>query len=54
MRFATHVIVSAPADGTTKRFTEDEFRRVMRSSNFVGAVAFWQHLEHLADPESHI
>jgi hypothetical protein len=44
--------VSDPSDETTKRLTEDEFRRVMRSANFVGAVAFWQHLERLADPES--
>jgi hypothetical protein len=48
----THVVVSDPCDETTKRFTADEFRRVMRFSNLVGAVRFGRHLERLADSES--
>ncbi len=52
MRIATNIIVSEECDvNTTKRFHAEEFRRVQRSSNFFGAVAFWRAIERLADPE---
>jgi hypothetical protein len=35
-----------------KQFTEGEFYQIMRSNNFIGAVAFWRALERLAGPES--
>jgi hypothetical protein len=38
-------------DCTTKHFTAEEFGKVLRSSNFVGAVAFWRALERLAPPD---
>ena len=53
MKLATHVIVSDASsdDRTTKRFTSEEFRRIQRSSHFVGSVSFWRALEQLANPE---
>jgi hypothetical protein len=44
------VVVSADAETDTKTFTAAEFRRAMKSANFVGAVAFWRQLERLAGP----
>jgi hypothetical protein len=35
----------------SKCFTKEEFFRIQRSSNFIGAVAFWRALEKLASPE---
>jgi hypothetical protein len=35
----------------SKAFTAEEFGRIMRSCNFVGAVAFWRTLDRLAHPE---
>jgi hypothetical protein len=37
----------------TAKDTAEEFRKVLRSSNFVGAVVFWRALERLAAPDSH-
>ena len=59
-RLASNAIVADESDAesrhvsagqATKRFSAEEFRRVMRSSNFVGSVSFWRALERLADPE---
>jgi len=50
VKFASSVAVSERKQGT-KTFSAAEFRRVMRSANFIGAVTFWRALEHLADPE---
>jgi len=35
----------------TQSFTYQEFGRIMRCSNFIGAVAFWRSLERLTVPE---
>jgi hypothetical protein len=40
-------------DRTTKQFTAEEFAKVLRRSNFVGAVVFWRALERLAAPDPH-
>jgi hypothetical protein len=41
------------ADGhcTTKQFTAEEFGKVLRSTYFIGACAFWRAIERLASPE---
>jgi hypothetical protein len=49
MRIASSVTTAQ--DGQTKQFSAEEFRKVMNSSHFVGAVAFWRSLESLAQPE---
>jgi hypothetical protein len=43
---------AADAGRSAKRFTDAEFRRIQKSSFFVGAVAFWRQVERLAGPES--
>jgi hypothetical protein len=50
VRLASSVAVSG-GEQATKSFSASEFRRVMQSANFIGAVAFWRTLEPLADPE---
>ena len=35
----------------TKTLTSEDFLRVMRSANFVGAYAYWRQLERVARPE---
>lgn len=45
MRRASKVVVSDDSDSGSKRFSAAEFRNVMRSANFLGAVAFWRGLE---------
>jgi hypothetical protein len=42
------VLEASDIDRTTKQFTAEEFGKVLRSSNFVGAVVFWRALERLA------
>ena len=49
MRMASAVVIADGADA--KSFTADEFRRLMRSSFFVGAVSFWRMLKQLTTPE---
>ena len=49
MRLARNVTVAE--DSQTKQFTAEEFRKVMNSCHFVGAVAFWHSLEGLAQPD---
>jgi hypothetical protein len=39
------------SDSTTKRFTAEEFRKLMRSANLVGAVLFWWEIEKLIAPD---
>jgi hypothetical protein len=48
---ASSLAVSQGEQGT-KTFSATEFREVMRTSSFIGAVTFWRALERLADPES--
>ena len=50
MRLATKVRVTCPEE-PAKTFTAEEFRRVMRSANLVGAFAFWCALESLAESD---
>jgi hypothetical protein len=48
---STVVVGDAHIDFTTKQFTAEEFRKLMRSANFVGACLFWQELAMLAAPD---
>jgi hypothetical protein len=50
VRLASSLAVS-DGEQATKAFSTTEFREVMRTSSFIGAVTFWRALEHLADPE---
>jgi hypothetical protein len=33
-------------------FTEEQFLRMMRTANLIGAFGFWHHLERVAESES--
>jgi hypothetical protein len=57
MRIASQCVVSdsgIETDPSTKRFTFEEFQRVMRCNSFVGSVSFWRALEGVADPEPRV
>jgi hypothetical protein len=55
LRPTSNVVVSDASDiDSTKQFTAQEFGKVLRSCNFVGAVVFWRALERLAAPDPHI
>ena len=50
MRRAAEVTV-IESEKPAKTFTPEEFLRVMRSANLVGAFGFWRSLEQVAQPD---
>jgi hypothetical protein len=50
-RLAAKVVVLDSGNTDKKKFNTEDFRRIMNSQNFIGAVAFWRAIEGLAKPE---